>query len=75
LEKQFGAKIRVPSLQKQRNYIKVASLGDKPYKSPDYSALFFQRGGLVTGATVQNMRGNVASEKHLLPANFTGKKT
>jgi len=41
----------VDSLEDQRNFIGLRSLGDKPYKSPDYSPRFFHEGGLVVGST------------------------
>ena len=36
----MGSKKLVPSLNEMRNHIGVASLGDKPYKNPEYSTNF-----------------------------------
>ena len=46
-------KIRVPDLEHQRNKISSASLGDKAYKYPEYSADFYKAGGLIPGSTIR----------------------
>lgn len=44
-------KTRVPDFESQRNNIAVASLGDKPYKYPEYATNFYKPGGLIPGST------------------------
>lgn len=51
LEAKMQAKIRVLGLEKQRNSLGVASLGDKIYKYPEYATDFYKDGGLIAGAT------------------------
>ena len=50
-EKVMGMKKRVTNIYDQRNGLPMASLGDKIYKSPDYTPGFFKEGGLVAGST------------------------
>lgn len=42
-------KARPLDLESQRNGIQVVSLGDKPYRHPDYEKGFHQMGGLIPG--------------------------
>ena len=44
-------KIRIYGLEPQRNDIPVKTLGDKPYKYPEYSSNFYHEGGLIAGST------------------------
>jgi hypothetical protein len=45
----MNSKIRIADLEVQRNGLTLASLGDKPYRNPDYSKDYFKDGGLVPG--------------------------
>jgi len=47
----MGAKKRISTMYEQRNGLKMAALGDKPYKAPTYQPGFFREGGLIVGAT------------------------
>lgn len=44
-------KKRLDGYESLRNNIGVASLGDKPYKYPEYSNNFYRDGGLIPGST------------------------
>ena len=44
-------KIRIYGLEPQRNNLPVKSMGDKPYKYPQYAANFYHDGGLIAGST------------------------
>ena len=52
----MGTKKRIFDLHKQRNSLNLVSLGDKPYKNPEYSFQFFKEGGLVPGASNKTYR-------------------
>jgi hypothetical protein len=47
----MGTKNSVSSINKMRNGLDVKSLGDKPYKHPEYANNFFKGGGLIPGST------------------------
>jgi len=51
ITKTMGSKKRITTMFEARNGLKMASLGDKNYKSPEYQAGFFREGGLVPGST------------------------
>lgn len=51
VEKVMGSKNRINTLYEQRNGCKLVALGDKIYKSPEFSTGFFKDGGLITGST------------------------
>ena len=42
----------VGDLQAKRNNLNVSSLGDKPYKYPEYASDFYKAGGLIPGSTI-----------------------
>lgn len=48
-------KLRITTFEDQRNYVGVASMGDKPYKYPEYEPNFFKPGGLIAGSTFRPM--------------------
>ena len=50
-EKTMTQKVRVKTMEEQRNGCGMASLGDKNYKNPDYVPGFFKEGGLIAGST------------------------
>lgn len=43
VERTMGMKKRIETFSRQRNYLSVASLGDKNYRSPDQSPDFFKK--------------------------------
>jgi len=47
----MGSKKRTENMYDQRNGCGMQSLGDKIYKSPEFSTNFFHGGGLITGST------------------------
>ena len=49
---QIGRKIRIPTLEAQRNGLEARSLGDKHYKKAEHSSGFYKEGGLITGSTI-----------------------
>jgi hypothetical protein len=51
VEQTMGGKNRINNMYKQRNGCNMVSLGDKIYKSPEYSTNYFKEGGLVAGST------------------------
>jgi hypothetical protein len=54
IESKFDRKQRIhdSNMGKKRNYISVASLGDKSYKGPEHSPGFFKEGGLIAGSSI-----------------------
>lgn len=44
-------KKRIQTMYNQRNGCNLVALGDKIYKSPEFSTGFFKDGGLITGST------------------------
>jgi len=52
LEKMMGKKKIIDSVEDQRNLISLTSLGDKPFKSSEYSSNFYQAGGLIPGSSI-----------------------
>lgn len=54
IESKINRKQRVhdTDMGKKRNYISVASMGDKAYKGPEHSAGFFKDGGLIPGSSI-----------------------
>ncbi|KAL4468343.1 hypothetical protein ABPG72_010744 [Tetrahymena utriculariae] len=75
LEKQLQTKTRVEGLPQMRNQLDVRSLGDKAYRHPEYSSDFYKQGGLIPGATIQDKRQKVVSEKQLQSVRVPGKLT
>eukprot|EP00825_Cyclidium_porcatum_P048775 TRINITY_DN828_c0_g1_i2.p1 TRINITY_DN828_c0_g1~~TRINITY_DN828_c0_g1_i2.p1 ORF type:complete len:303 (+),score=60.48 TRINITY_DN828_c0_g1_i2:351-1259(+) len=75
LENQMGLKVRVSNLQKQRNQLPVLSLGDKPYRHPDYSSNFFKEGGIIPSANMEAKKKKVIVEKQLKSVRVPGKLT
>ncbi|EGR27916.1 hypothetical protein IMG5_186680 [Ichthyophthirius multifiliis] len=69
------SKTRVESLMSARNLLPVNSLGDKPYRFPEYQADFFKPGGLIPGSTNADRRQKKASEKQLQSVRVPGKLT
>lgn len=70
LEKVITSKQRIVSSEQKRNYIPVASEGDKPFKVAELSPNFFQSGGLIPGSTIQprpvkQLKGSKASNETL----------
>ena len=51
VEKTMGGKDRIRTMYDQRNGCNLVALGDKIYKSPEFSTGFFHDGGLITGST------------------------
>lgn len=49
---------RIEGLDQQRNNLGVATLGDKPYKYPEYSPNFYHPGGLIAGSTAFHRAGH-----------------
>lgn len=49
-------------LQSLRNSIAVTSLGDKPYKYPEYSSNFYHEGGLIVGSTHKPRKNEIINE-------------
>jgi len=47
----MGGKARTETMYDQRNGCNLVALGDKIYKSPEFSTGFFKDGGLITGST------------------------
>jgi hypothetical protein len=52
---------------KKRNYIPVATLGDKSYNAPERAPGFFKEGGLIVGSSIVQ-RTKTSS----IPKNTTG---
>ena len=51
VSKVMGSKRRTENMYDQQNGCGMNSLGDKIYRSPEFSTRFFHGGGLVTGST------------------------
>lgn len=51
VESRMQTKMRILGLDGQRNGLGVSSLGDKPYKYPEYDSNFYKAGGLIAGST------------------------
>lgn len=66
-------KMRILGLDGQRNNIGVSSLGDKPYKYPEYESDFYKAGGLISGATSFKVRTgeNITPDPSKLKSIFT----
>eukprot|EP01017_Pseudomicrothorax_dubius_P006017 TRINITY_DN11652_c0_g1_i2.p1 TRINITY_DN11652_c0_g1~~TRINITY_DN11652_c0_g1_i2.p1 ORF type:complete len:297 (-),score=67.37 TRINITY_DN11652_c0_g1_i2:4-834(-) len=73
LEKTMGIKKTILELETKRNGLSVNSLGDKPYKQPEYSHNFFKDGGLVAGST--HKQRSFSSRKEEKPGLETGLST
>lgn len=64
LEKEFGIKKKILTLQEKRNYMEIKNPGDKAYKVSEQSSNFFKEGGLIPGSTnkffnrTQNLKNN-----------------
>lgn len=58
VESRMQKKIKNRELLGQRNQISVTTLGDKPYKYPQYSKDFYQTGGLIPGSTIKPRQKN-----------------
>jgi hypothetical protein len=63
----MGKKYRIDCLEQTRNKysssffmisLPLASLGDKPYKNPDYCKDYFKEGGLIPGANIATKKVN-----------------
>ena len=52
IEQNMGKKGRIGEFYDKRNGLSAYSLGDKPFRYPEYSSNFFKEGGLVTGSTI-----------------------
>ena len=50
IEETMGTKGRMVGLSRKRNLLPVRSLGDKIYKTPEYSSDFFKGPGLIPGS-------------------------
>jgi len=51
LEKAMGKKRIFDSIEDQRNMLDLRSMGDKPYKSPEYSSNYYRDGGIIAGSS------------------------
>ena len=85
-KEQMGSKLRVESLTGKRGGIGMASLGDKHYRTPEYSSGYYQDGGLAVGSTnptnrvkgtgqkLINFYSNLDTTKKLNPNRMTAKQ-
>lgn len=48
-------------LESMRNSIGISSLGDKPYRYPEYEPEFYKNGGLIPGSTQKPRRGETVA--------------
>ena len=65
LESDMQQKMRIGDFYDKRNGISAASLGDKPYKAPNYAADFYKEAGLVPGSSTKNYPKNMARKKQI----------
>ncbi|KAM3137676.1 hypothetical protein pb186bvf_010290 [Paramecium bursaria] len=59
VEQMMGQKKRLEYLTQMRNGLNVVSLGDKPYKNPEYCEGFYKSGGLIAGSTQVQRKVNI----------------
>lgn len=71
----MGQKTRIANINSQRNQLPVLSMGDKPYRHPDYSKNFFKDGGLIPSANMDAKKKKVIVEKQLKSVRVPGKLT
>lgn len=63
------------TLDEKRNNLPITSLGDKPYRHPDYSSNYFKEGGLVPGSNIREKPKKTESETVLKSVRVPGKLT
>jgi hypothetical protein len=51
LDRAMGRKGNIDGMEDQRNLLQLRALGDKHYKSPEYTTGFYNDGGLIPGAS------------------------
>jgi len=78
LEQNMGQKKIIASVDEQRNGLDYRSMGDKPYKNPEYASNFYKEGGLVAGSTIQkrkNKPGEISYQNKQKGPLFPGRLT